>query len=192
MALIMGTLELNDTVRIGQRVFDIYINDEKKEENFDTAAGSNYREVRPRDQETDHDDGDPCLLEPWQGMACNSINGSTVITDLDISNNELEGSLPDSLISLHHLSTLYYGCNYQLDNDLPSTLNISKLTTESGACPRKLRGRAKGIVIGSAVVTLALGTIVWKGTSKHSKATSGSNRFSIALPPPSTASEAAS
>ncbi|KAK9038659.1 hypothetical protein V6N11_023515 [Hibiscus sabdariffa] len=242
-------LELNDTVGVGQRVFDIYINDEKEEENFDiSATGSNYREVvynvtakgslnltlvkgsngsqfgpicnafeilqvRPRDLETDYDDvieinkvkedllvlnqgnslletwsGDPCLLDPWQGLACNSINGSTVITDLnlsnndfsgeippfpsssnltslDISNNELEGSLPQSLLSLPHLRTLYYGCNPQLDNSLPSALNSSKLTIDSGACPRKSRGPIKGIVIGaaacgSAVATLALGAIV--------------------------------
>ena len=25
---------------------------------------------------------DPCLPDPWQGLACNFINGSTVITDL--------------------------------------------------------------------------------------------------------------
>ncbi|KAK8717343.1 hypothetical protein V6N13_044614 [Hibiscus sabdariffa] len=70
--------------------------------------------------------GDPCLPDPWQGLACNFINGSTVITDLnlsnndfsreipsssnltslDISNNELEGSLPQSLLSLPHLRTL--------------------------------------------------------------------------------------
>ncbi|KAE8704828.1 Nodulation receptor kinase [Hibiscus syriacus] len=271
--VILFFLELNDTVGIGQRVFDIYINDEKRDENFDISArGSNYREVvynvtakgslnltlvkgsnesklgpicnafeilqvLPRDLETDYDDvieikkvkedllmlnqgnslletwsGDPCLPDPWQGLACNSINGSTVITDLDlssnkfkgtmppsitkltylktlnlskndfsgeipsfpsssnltsvdISNNELEGSVPKSLISLPHLSTLYYGCNPQLDSELPSTLNSSKLTTDTGACPRKSRGPIKGIMIGvaacgSAVVTVALGAIV--------------------------------
>ncbi|KAL4375981.1 hypothetical protein GQ457_02G008750 [Hibiscus cannabinus] len=267
-------LELNDTVGVGQRVFDIYINDEKEEENFDiSATGSNYREVvynvtakgslnltlvkgsngsqfgpicnafeilqvRPRDLETDYDDvieinkvkedllvlnqgnslletwsGDPCLPDPWQGLACNSINGSTVIMDLDLSsnkfkgpmppsitklthlktlnlsnndfsgeipsfpsssnltsldvrNNELEGSLPQSLLSLPHLRTLYYGCNPQLDNSLLSALNSSKLTIDSGACPRKSRGPIKGIVIGaaacgSAVATVALGAIVF-------------------------------
>ncbi|KAE8676586.1 Nodulation receptor kinase [Hibiscus syriacus] len=270
--VILFFLELNDTVGIGQRVFDIYINDEKKEENFDISAmGSNYREViynvtakgslnltlvkgsnesqlgpicnafeilqvLPRDVETDVDDvieikkvkedllilnqgnslletwsGDPCLPDPWHGLACNS-NGSTVITDLDlssnkfkgamppsitkltylktlnlsnndfsgeipsfpsssnltsvdISNNELEGSLPQSLISLPHLRALYYGCNPQLDSELPSTLNSSKLTTDSGACSRKSRGPIRGIVIGaaacgSAVITVALGAIV--------------------------------
>ncbi|KAK8717387.1 hypothetical protein V6N13_044658 [Hibiscus sabdariffa] len=247
--VIIFFLELNATIGVGQRVFDIYINDEKEEENFDiSATGSNYREVvynvtakgslnltlvkgsnasqlgpicnafeilqvRPRDLETDYDDvieinkvkedllilnqgnslletwsGDPCLPDPWQGLACNSINGSTVITDLnlsnndfsgkipsfpsssnltsvDISNNEVEGSLPQSLLSLPHLRTLYCGCNPQLDNSLPSALNSSKLTIDSGPCPRKSRGPIKGIVIGaaacgSAVATLALGAIV--------------------------------
>lgn len=87
-------LELNETVtRTGQRMFNIYINNERKEENFDILAdGSNYREfvfnvtakgslnltlvkvsngsefgplcnaleilkVRPRDQQTDYNDG---------------------------------------------------------------------------------------------------------------------------------------
>ncbi|XVE86902.1 hypothetical protein DITRI_Ditri18aG0073000 [Diplodiscus trichospermus] len=272
--VILYFLELNDTAtRIGQRMFDIYINNERKEEKFDLLAnGSNYRElvfnvtakgslnltlvkasngsefgpicnafeifkVHPRDQLTDYDDvvvikkvkedllminqgnpiletwsGDPCLPVPWQGLACNSINGSPVITDLDlssskfkgpippsipklthlktlnlsnndfrgdiptfppssnltsvdISNNELEGSLPDSLISLPDLRTLYYGCNPRLDNNLPSRLNSSKLTTDSGACPRKSSSSTKGIVIGaaafgSAVVTVALGTVL--------------------------------
>ncbi|XP_021274644.1 nodulation receptor kinase-like [Herrania umbratica] len=271
--VILYFLELNDTVtRIGQRVFDIYINNERKEDNFDILAnGSNYREgfynvtakgslnltlvkvsnrsefgpicnafeilqVRPRDLQTDYDDvivikkvkeellmlnqgntlidswsGDPCLPDHWQGLTCNS-NGSTVITDLDlsaskfqgpippsitelthlktlnlsdnyfrgeiptfpqssnltsvdISKNELVGSLPESLISLPDLSILYYGCNPQLDNDLPSSLNSSKLTTDSGACQRKSSGPTKGIVIGtavcgSAVVTIALGTVI--------------------------------
>ncbi|XVF17412.1 hypothetical protein REPUB_Repub10bG0120100 [Reevesia pubescens] len=272
--LILYFLELNDTVtRIGQRMFDIHINNEKKEENFDIlATGSNYREavfsvtakgslnltlvkalngsefgpicnafeilqVLPRNQQTDYDDvivmkkvneellmlnqgnailqtwsGDPCLPDPWQGLACNSINDSIVITDvdlssskfqgplpssitklihlktlnlsnndfrgeiptfqpssnltsLDISNNELKGSLPESLISLPDLSSLYYGCNSKLDNDLPSSLNSSKLTTDSGACLRKSSGPTKGIVIGAAacgavVVTVALGTVI--------------------------------
>ncbi|GMI68735.1 Salt Induced Malectin-like domain-containing Protein1 [Hibiscus trionum] len=269
--VILFFLELNDTVRVGQRVFDIYINDEKEEENFDiSATGSNYREVvynvtakgslnltllkngsqlgpicnafeilqvRPRDLETDYDDvieikkvkedllmlnqgnslletwsGDPCLPDPWQGLACSSTNGSTVITDLDlssnklkgpmppsitklthlktlnlsnndfsgeippfpsssnltsldISNNELEGYLPQSLLSLPHLSILYYGCNPQLHSGLTSTLNSSKLTTDSGACLRKSKGPIKGIVIGaaacgSAVAIVALGAIV--------------------------------
>ncbi|XWS45056.1 hypothetical protein CRYUN_Cryun15aG0103900 [Craigia yunnanensis] len=272
--VILYFLELNDTVtRIGQRMFDIYINNERKEENFDISANeSKYREVvfnvtargslnltlvkvsngsefgpicnaieilqvSPRDQQTDYNDvivikkvkeellmlnqenslletwsGDPCLPDSWQGLSCNSINGSTVITDLDlssskfqgplppsitklthlktlnlsnndfrgeiptfppssnltsvdISNNELEGSLPESLISLPDLSTLYYGCNPQLDNDLPSSLNSSKLKTDSGACRRKSSGLTKGIVIGgaacgSAVVTVALGIVI--------------------------------
>ncbi|KAG5528143.1 hypothetical protein RHGRI_028922 [Rhododendron griersonianum] len=37
-------LELNDSVQMGQRVFDIFINDEKRQENIDILAGnSNYK-----------------------------------------------------------------------------------------------------------------------------------------------------
>lgn len=44
--VILYFLELNDSVRIGQRVFDIYINNEKKADNFDILAkGSNYGEL---------------------------------------------------------------------------------------------------------------------------------------------------
>lgn len=39
-------LELNGTIKPGQRVYDIYINDEMKLEKFDILAyGSNYREA---------------------------------------------------------------------------------------------------------------------------------------------------
>ncbi|XVF59146.1 hypothetical protein PTKIN_Ptkin07bG0252300 [Pterospermum kingtungense] len=273
--VILYFLELDDTVRrIGQRMFDIYINNERKGENFDILAnGSNYREavfnltakgslnltlvkvsngselgplcnafeilqVRPWDQQSDYNDvivikkvkeellmlnqenalletwsGDPCRPDPWQGLGCNSINGSILITDLylssskfqgpippsitnlthlktlnlsnndfrgkiptfppssnltsvDVSSNELEGSLQESLGSLSNLSTLYYGCNPQLDNDLPSSFNSSKLTTDSGACTRNSSGQTKGIVIaaaagGSAAVTVALGAVIF-------------------------------
>ncbi|XVE83021.1 hypothetical protein DITRI_Ditri16bG0053100 [Diplodiscus trichospermus] len=272
--VILYFLELNDTVtRIGQRVFDIYLNNERKEQNFDIVAnGSKYREVvfivtakgslnltlvkvsngsefgpicnafeilqvQPWNELADYNDvivirkvkeellklnqenalletwsGDPCLPVHWQGLTCNSINGSTIITDLDlssskfqgplppsitsithlktlnlsnndfrgeiptfppsstltsldISNNELDGSLAKSLISLPDLRTLYYGCNPGLENYLPSSFNSSKLATDSGACSRKSKGPTKGIAIGaaacgSAVVTLALGTII--------------------------------
>jgi hypothetical protein len=41
----LNFLELNETVKFGQRVFDIYINNEKIKGNFDIwANGSNYGE----------------------------------------------------------------------------------------------------------------------------------------------------
>lgn len=45
-SVILYFVELNDSVKTGQRVFDIYINDEKKQVDFDILAnGANYREV---------------------------------------------------------------------------------------------------------------------------------------------------
>lgn len=45
-SLILYFLEFDATVKSGQRVFDIYLNDEKKHENFDILAnGSNYKEL---------------------------------------------------------------------------------------------------------------------------------------------------
>ena len=174
-------VELNQTVESGQRLFDIFINNDKKATNFDILAhGSNYKwefydvlangslnltlvkasvgselgpicsayeimQVRPWNQESDENDGkiafvglwkqmfssfvfrillligqffshfihflcfpvdvilkvrdellvanqqnevlgswsgDPCLSIPWGGLACDSINGSSVITKL--------------------------------------------------------------------------------------------------------------
>ncbi|KAF6147364.1 hypothetical protein GIB67_003262 [Kingdonia uniflora] len=46
--IILYFLELNDSIRIGQRVFDIYVNGVKKHENFDILENdqnTNYREV---------------------------------------------------------------------------------------------------------------------------------------------------
>ncbi|GLU13368.1 hypothetical protein SLE2022_300060 [Rubroshorea leprosula] len=45
-SIILYFLELNETVSVGKRVFDIYINKEKRVEKFDILAdGSNYKEV---------------------------------------------------------------------------------------------------------------------------------------------------
>ncbi|KAL5755226.1 hypothetical protein ACOSP7_023446 [Xanthoceras sorbifolium] len=162
-------LELNDSVKSsGQRVFDIYINEEKKLGNFDIlAGGSNYAkvafhvvangslnlklvkvssgsefgpicnayeilQVRPWVQETNQKDvnviwkvrddlklleswsGDPCLPSPWNwgGLVCNSINGSTVITELDLSSRNLKGSIPPSITKLIHLKKLNLSYNH--------------------------------------------------------------------------------
>ncbi|KAK1587933.1 hypothetical protein Q3G72_018382 [Acer saccharum] len=160
-------LELNDSVKnLGQRVFDIYINNEKKRGNFDIlAGGSNYAkvalnvvangslnltlvkspngsefgpicnayeilQVRPWVQETNQEDvnvilnvrddlklleiwsGDPCLPSLWDGLVCNSINGSTVITELDLSSRNFTGSIPNSITKLAHLEKLNLSYNY--------------------------------------------------------------------------------
>uniref|UniRef100_A0A9I9DSF5 Protein kinase domain-containing protein n=1 Tax=Cucumis melo TaxID=3656 RepID=A0A9I9DSF5_CUCME len=207
-------VELNQTVEPGQRLFDIYINNDKKATNFDILAhGSNYKwefydvlangslnltlvkasvgselgpicsayevmQVRPWIQESDENDvdvflkvrdellvanqqnevlgswsGDPCLPIPWGGLGCDSINGSSVITKLDLSNNDFTGNipsfptssvlisvdlrhndfrgeLPESLALLPHLITLNFGCNPYFGKELPPDFNMSRLTTE--------------------------------------------------------------
>ncbi|OMO56334.1 hypothetical protein CCACVL1_26622 [Corchorus capsularis] len=189
--VILYFLELNDTVtRTGQRVFNIYINNERKEENFDIlASGSNYREVvfnvtakgsmnltlvkvsngsefgpicnafeifqvRQRDQrQTDNNDvmlmknvkqellmsnqgntllgtwtGDPCLLEPWQGLTCNSFNGTSIITDLDLSSSGFQGLIPTSITRLTHLKTLNLS-NNDFSGQIPIFSPSSNLTS---------------------------------------------------------------
>ncbi|XP_042491079.1 nodulation receptor kinase-like, partial [Macadamia integrifolia] len=237
-------LELNGSVTKGERVFDIYVNGQKRYENFDVLGDgtiSNYREavfnastengilnvtligvqhqlgpicnayeilqVYTRSEGTIQQDvdvimevkdeliannpekefllswsGDPCLPFPWQGLGCQPRNSSAVITSLDLSssdlqgslppritelanlkalnlsfnyftgtipsfpnssmltsmdvrNNELIGSIPESFSSLPYLTKLYFGCNLQLSNALPSgLLNHPNLTSDLGIC----------------------------------------------------------
>ncbi|XP_065874861.1 nodulation receptor kinase-like [Euphorbia lathyris] len=250
-------LELNSSVRLGQRVFSISINNEIKHEKFDILAGeSNYKEValtvtakgylnltlakangfdfgpilnayeilqvHQRVKGTNQEDvdaiekvrnellqnnkengvlqswsGDPCvpLSSSWKGLTCQNMNGFQAITGLDISSsrlhgplpasitnltylmqlnasknnfigripqfplsskltsvdfshNDLTGSLPYSLILLPHLTALFFGCNRHFSNELPSSFNSSRLTTDYGVCRQKTR-KIQGIVIGS-------------------------------------------
>ncbi|XP_050205737.1 nodulation receptor kinase-like isoform X2 [Mercurialis annua] len=145
--------------------------------------------------------GDPCLPLSWEGLTCELMNGSQVITRLDISSsslhgpfpaitglnyltelngsnnhftgripsfqsssttltsvdlrhNDLIGSLPISLTSLPHLTTLYFGCNPGLSNKVPSGFNSSGIaTTDYGAClTQRQKNEIQGIVIGTIVV----------------------------------------
>ncbi|XP_042485694.1 nodulation receptor kinase-like [Macadamia integrifolia] len=53
----------------------------------------------------------------------------------DVRNNELIGSIPESFSSLPYLTKLYFGCNLQLSNALPSgLLNHPNLTSDLGIC----------------------------------------------------------
>ncbi|CAK9150616.1 unnamed protein product [Ilex paraguariensis] len=211
--LFLYFLELNDSAQVTQRVFDIYINNEKRREIDILAGGSNsyavvlnftangflnltmvkasngsqlgpicnayeILQVHPWLQETVQRDvdvigdvrrellernqdnevlkswsGDPCLPLPWQGLFCEPINGSTVISKLnmsnngftgtiplfpassalisvDLSHNDLLGKIPESLTSLPYLKTLYVGCNPHLSKELPESFNRSRLKTE--------------------------------------------------------------
>ncbi|GFZ18883.1 leucine-rich repeat protein kinase family protein [Actinidia rufa] len=236
-------LELIDSVQAGQRVFDIYINNEKRQEIDIMAGRSNYKslhlnftangflnltlvkasngsqfgpiinayeilQVHTWIQGTVQDDvdvilevknkllehnldneilktwsGDPCLPLSWHGLYCESINNSVVITKLnlsfsklqgplppniteltqltelnlsnndftdtipafpvssiltsvDLSHNDLMGKIPESLISLQYLKTLYFGCNPHFSKELPASLKSSKLTTEYEMPPK--------------------------------------------------------
>ncbi|XP_038697902.1 nodulation receptor kinase-like [Tripterygium wilfordii] len=166
-------LELDDTVKVGQRVFDIYINSEKTWASFDILAnGSNYArlafnftangslnltlakvpnafdagpicnayeilQVHPWVQGTNQDDvraimkvkdellghnkdiglrdswsGDPCLPLPWDSLTCNSSNGFSAITGLDLSKRKLHGPLPPSITELAYLTNLNLSYNH--------------------------------------------------------------------------------
>ncbi|XP_043690706.1 nodulation receptor kinase-like isoform X2 [Telopea speciosissima] len=237
-------LELDGSIKKGERMFDIYVNGEKRYGNFDVLGGgtiSNYRkavfnastengilnvtlvgvqqrlgpicnayeilQVHTRSEGTVQQDanvimevrdeliannpenevllswsGDPCLPFPWQGLGCDPINSSAAITSVDLSSRALQGSLPshitelanlkalnlsfndftgtilsfpdssmltsmdvrdneligsitNSFSSLPYLTKLYFGCNLQFSNALPSgLLNRANLTTDFGIC----------------------------------------------------------
>ncbi|KAK7309603.1 hypothetical protein RJT34_06466 [Clitoria ternatea] len=159
-------LELNSTVKAGQRVFDIYFNNEIKKKRFDILAGgsnSTYTvlnasangslnitlvkaswaefgpllnayeilQVRPWIEETNQRDvqaiqkireelllqnqdnklleswtGDPCILFPWQGIACDGSTDSSVMTKLDLSSSNLKGPIPSSVTEMTNLKIL--------------------------------------------------------------------------------------
>ncbi|KAJ8769391.1 hypothetical protein K2173_002595 [Erythroxylum novogranatense] len=172
--------ELNASVQKGQRVFDIYINNEIKLDRFDILAnGSKYIEVplnvaatgslnltlarlrnvsdfgpilnayeilqvktwvqgtNQRDVEVinnvadellEHNKeikmsklwfGDPCLPTSWEGLTCNNINGSSVISKLDLSANNLVGAISASIPQLPYLNELNLS-NNDLTSYIPS------------------------------------------------------------------------
>ncbi|KAJ8458813.1 hypothetical protein OPV22_031739 [Ensete ventricosum] len=104
--------------------------------------------------------GDPCS-PPWKGFACQMLNHTFTITHLNLSSNNLQGSVPtsigdlselrelylednnftgsvpESFVSLHHLSNLSIKCNPHLDSQLPPGLLRRNLTISSGNCLRK-------------------------------------------------------
>ncbi|PIA55232.1 hypothetical protein AQUCO_00800157v1, partial [Aquilegia coerulea] len=133
---------------------------------------------------------DPCLPVPWEGLLCHPISHeSFVITQLnlsfnyltgsippfplssmlmlmDVSHNNLNGPLPESLASLPDLSRLDFGCNPHFGKNVPSRLsNRPNLTTDSGICaiPSTSRSRQHlviGCVVGGSLLfTVAVGAI---------------------------------
>nr|CAD10813.1 nodulation receptor kinase [Pisum sativum] len=178
-SVLLYFLELNDTLKAGQRVFDIYLNSEIKKEGFDVleggskysytvlnisangslnitlvkASGSKFGpllnayeilQARPWIDETDQTDleviqkmrkelllqnqdnealeswsGDPCMLFPWKGVACDGSNGSSVITKLDLSSSNLKGTIPSSVTEMTKLQILNLSHNH-FDGYIPS------------------------------------------------------------------------
>ncbi|KAA8531479.1 hypothetical protein F0562_006169 [Nyssa sinensis] len=187
--LFLYFLELNPSVQAGERVFDIYINNEKKEEIDILAGGSNYStvalsftangfvnltlikasngsqfgpicnayeilQVYPWVQETAQEDvdlivevrkellgvnkdnvvlgtwsGDPCLPHSWDGLSCELINGSCVITKLDLSSRHFQGSFPPSITQLTHLKELNMS-NNDFTQTIPEFPPYSILTSD--------------------------------------------------------------
>ncbi|XP_058081492.1 nodulation receptor kinase-like [Magnolia sinica] len=139
--------------------------------------------------------GDPCIPSPWKGLSCGPASGtpSFVITKLNLSsqrlrgplptiiselkelteinlqNNEFTGTIPESFSTLQHLKNLSFGCNPQLDKQLPPGLsNRSNLNTESGDCGDQSsssnQAQRNTVIIGtimggSVLVTIAVGVI---------------------------------
>ncbi|AES95909.2 putative nodulation receptor kinase RLK-Pelle-LRR-I-1 family [Medicago truncatula] len=172
-------LELNGTVRAGQRVFDIYLNNEIKKEKFDVLAGGSknsytalnisangslnitlvkasgsefgpllnaYEILQARSwiEETNQKDleviqkmreelllhnqenealeswsGDPCMIFPWKGITCDDSTGSSIITKLDLSSNNLKGAIPSIVTKMTNLQILNLSHN-QFDMLFPS------------------------------------------------------------------------
>ncbi|XP_052195708.1 nodulation receptor kinase-like [Diospyros lotus] len=158
-------LELDDSVQPGQRVFDIIINSERRQEVDIMSGESNYKavplnfsangslnltlvkasnsqfgpiinayellQVHPWTPGTAQEDvdvimevrkellranqdnevlktwsGDPCLRLPWNGLSCEPKNNSLVITKLDLSSANLQGTIPSNITKLIHLKEL--------------------------------------------------------------------------------------
>lgn len=256
-------LELDGNVKAGQRVFDVYVNGEKRDQIDVISGGSNYKntsmyftangflnltlkkasngsqwgpicnayevfQVRPLLQTTNQEDanvmltikneflvanqdnevlqswtGDPCLPLSWHGVKCNQLNGTTVITKMNLSNgkfrgplaqgitmlthltelnvssnhftnsipvfplssilalmdlrnNDFIGRIPDSFASLPNLTQLYYGCNKDFNNELPTSQNSSRLATDNGMCTGQKSSHPPHVVFIAAISGAAL------------------------------------
>nr|ABY90094.1 receptor kinase [Casuarina glauca] len=211
--------ELNGTSKLGDRVFDIYVNNEKVRRNFDILAnGSKYKEVvldvrasgilnltlikasgstfgpicngyeillvhsvqgtngshseidlQVDKNQTDKRDGevarwlrnqllvsnqenemlanwsgDPCHPNPWKGFTCKPYNDSSIITSLNLSSWNLQGSIPSRITELPDIETLDLSKN-RFNGSIPDFPADSKLTSVdishndlSGSLPESL------------------------------------------------------
>ncbi|CAI9110561.1 OLC1v1010612C1 [Oldenlandia corymbosa var. corymbosa] len=216
--IILYFLELNESVKARERVFDIYINSINKSQVDIVGSGSSVLVValnvtangkldltmvkspngsklgpilsafeimraHPLNQETSQEEvgimmdvknellehnqdnefllswsGDPCLPISWPGLVCQQVNGTSLVTnmnlsfrnlggpvphsitklihleELDLRHNNLIGDVSEILASLPNLTSLYFGCNPNLHNGLPDSLNRTDLSTDYGKC----------------------------------------------------------
>lgn len=70
--------------------------------------------------------GDPCLPIPWQGLVCDNISGSSVVTKIHLSWKHLSGLIPPSITTLVHLNEVNLSYNL-FTGQIPSFLASSSL-----------------------------------------------------------------
>ncbi|KAK4712022.1 hypothetical protein R3W88_006535 [Solanum pinnatisectum] len=239
-SLFLYFLEPNDSVQAGERVFYIYINNEKRLKVDILASGSRYLDVvlnfranrfvnltmikasklsqlgpicngyeilktLPRVKETAIEEvdimanvkkellqqnknneiwkswsGDPCLPLPWPGLTCDRVNGTSVITQIDLSSGGLSGPSPPSIQKLMHLRKLnisnngssgtnslftssftysprYLSSSIHISNKLSRSIKEYNITTDKGMADVKQNSSSTHkLVIGAAVGTALL------------------------------------
>eukprot|EP00258_Populus_trichocarpa_P030917 XP_024446936.1 LRR receptor-like serine/threonine-protein kinase IOS1 isoform X8 [Populus trichocarpa] len=122
--------------------------------------------------------GDPCLpFTTWSGLQCNNDNPPRIIS-LDLSNNELTGTVPEAFAQLPDLTILYLSGNKltgavphslkeksnsgQLQLSLDGNLDLCKLDT----CEKKQRSFPVQVIASvmsvSVLLLLSIITIFWR------------------------------
>ncbi|XP_060970362.1 nodulation receptor kinase-like [Cannabis sativa] len=71
--------------------------------------------------------GDPCRPSPWEGLTCGTMNGSTLITKLNLSSMNLNGPIPPNITMLANLNTLNLSHN-GFTGEIPVFPSSSMLT----------------------------------------------------------------
>ncbi|KAJ6853320.1 nodulation receptor kinase-like [Iris pallida] len=163
----ISLVKASDEIKYGPicnayEVFQVY---QKAAETLerDATAMLNIRDElmlkNPRNEILEKWHEDPCLPCPWERLSCEEMNGTLVVTMLDLSSmnlqgplptaisdlkeikeldlqrNNFSGSIPDSFTSLQNLSKLYIGCNPSLNSQLPPGLSgLQNITINSESC----------------------------------------------------------
>ncbi|KAF5958360.1 hypothetical protein HYC85_005585 [Camellia sinensis] len=122
-------LELNNTVQAGQRVFDIFTNNEKREETDILAGGSNYQAVILNFTangflnltliKASHGSQFGPLINAYEILQVHPWVQETAQADVDmiqkVRNDKLQGPLPSSITELTHLKELNMSNNDFID-----------------------------------------------------------------------------